>query len=141
MPKPLRIGVNALFLIPGGVGGTEIYLRNLLAAFARSPRGHEFVVFVNRETGPDIVPSLPGFRAVQTGVMAASRPRRIVYEQTRLPRVAWSQKIDVMFNPGFTAPRFLHCPNVTIIHDLQHHHHPEFFKRTDLLAWPSPTAR
>ena len=27
-----RIGVNALYLIPGGVGGTEIYLRELLAA-------------------------------------------------------------------------------------------------------------
>ena len=31
---PLRIGVNALYLIPGGVGGTEIYLRQLLAAIA-----------------------------------------------------------------------------------------------------------
>ena len=29
-----RIGVNALYLIPGGVGGTEIYLRELLAALA-----------------------------------------------------------------------------------------------------------
>ena len=28
----LRIGVNALYLIPGSVGGTEIYLRNRLAA-------------------------------------------------------------------------------------------------------------
>jgi len=28
---PLRVGVNALYLIPGGVGGTEIYLRGLLA--------------------------------------------------------------------------------------------------------------
>ena len=33
--RPLRIGVNALYLIPGGVGGTEIYLRRLLAALAR----------------------------------------------------------------------------------------------------------
>ncbi len=32
---PLRIGVNALYLIPGAVGGTEIYLRNLLKALAR----------------------------------------------------------------------------------------------------------
>ena len=34
MSRPLRIGVNALYLLPGGVGGTEIYLRNLLAALA-----------------------------------------------------------------------------------------------------------
>ena len=30
----VRIGVNALYMIPGGVGGTEIYLRELLAALA-----------------------------------------------------------------------------------------------------------
>ena len=34
MRSPLRIGVNALYLIPGGVGGTEIYLRGLLMALA-----------------------------------------------------------------------------------------------------------
>ena len=34
MPRPLRIGVNALYLIPGGVGGSEIYLRNLLSALS-----------------------------------------------------------------------------------------------------------
>jgi hypothetical protein len=31
----VKIGVNALYLIPGGVGGTEIYLRNLLVACFR----------------------------------------------------------------------------------------------------------
>ena len=35
MSDPLRIGVNALYLIPGGVGGTEIYLRSLLPALAK----------------------------------------------------------------------------------------------------------
>ena len=39
--RPLRIGVNALYLIPGGVGGTEIYLRNLLLALPPLPRDHE----------------------------------------------------------------------------------------------------
>jgi len=135
MPQSLRIGVNALYLIPGGVGGTEVYLRNLLAAFARNPRGNHYTVFINHETGPDLVPNHPAFQTVQTGVMAANRPRRIIYEQTRLVLDARTAKIDVMLNPGFTAPHFAHCPNVAIIHDLQHHHHPEFFKPNDLLAW------
>ena len=46
-----RIGVNALYLIPGGVGGTEIYLRRLLAALASIDRENEYFVFTNRETG------------------------------------------------------------------------------------------
>ena len=32
--ESLSIGINALFLIPGGVGGTEIYLRSLLRALS-----------------------------------------------------------------------------------------------------------
>ncbi len=47
----LRIGVNALYLIPGGVGGTEIYLRNLLLALAQIDKANTYVVFTNRETG------------------------------------------------------------------------------------------
>ena len=44
----LNIGVNALYLIPGGVGGTEIYLRCLLAAFARIDTINRYFVFTNR---------------------------------------------------------------------------------------------
>jgi glycosyltransferase involved in cell wall biosynthesis len=132
---PLRIGVNALYLIPGGVGGTEVYLRNLLAALAQIPHKHDFIVFLNRETGPDLVPAHPSFHAVQTGVNAASRPRRILYEQSLFLGDLRAAKIDVLFNPGFTSPHAAAIPSVTIIHDLQHHHHPEYFKPADLLAW------
>lgn len=135
MPKPLRIGVNALFLIPGGVGGTEVYLRHLLAAMAKNSRGHRFVLFLNRETGLDLVPAQSNVTAVETGVNAASRPRRILYEQTLLLRDIRAAKIDVLLNPGFTSPLLLPLPNVTVIHDLQHVRHPEYFRPGDLWAW------
>jgi hypothetical protein len=32
--KPITIGVNTLFYIPGEVGGTETYLRKTLVAMA-----------------------------------------------------------------------------------------------------------
>ena len=135
MTRKLRIGINALYLIPGGVGGTEVYLKQLLAAMARKPRGHSFVVFTNREMGSKIEVDSPSVTIVETGVNATSRPSRILYEQTGLVSAALRAKIDVMLNTGFTAPLLLPRPNVTMIHDLQHHHHPEYFKATDLLAW------
>lgn len=135
MPRPLRIGVNALYLIPGGVGGTEVYLRNILTAIAAEPREHQYVVFYNEETGPGLVPDSPAFRGVATGVRAESRPRRILYEQTGLLKQLSREKIDVVYNPGFTSPHLASCPNVTLIHDLQHHRHPEYFSPADLLAW------
>ena len=50
MARPLRIGINALYLIPGQVGGTEIYLRSLLAALAEIDERNRYWVYVNRET-------------------------------------------------------------------------------------------
>lgn len=131
----MRIGVNALYLIPGGVGGTEIYLRNLLAALAAVDRENEFVVFTNRETGPDLAPGAANFRVVQEPVRAKNRPWRIVWEQTGLVAAAHRERIDVMFNPGFTCPLLGGPPNVTVFHDLQHLRHPEYFRWFDLPFW------
>src|SRR5687767_8251926 len=115
----LRIGVNALYLIPGGVGGTEIFLRNLLAALAEIDSTNKYVIFSNRETKDDLAPSAPNFVWVQQSVTASNRPVRILWEQTRLPFAAAQHRLDVLFNPGFTAPILCPCPQVTVFHDLQ----------------------
>jgi glycosyltransferase involved in cell wall biosynthesis len=131
----MKIGVNALYLLPGEVGGTEIYLRQLLRAIAREDRDNEYLVFTNRETGSDLVPESPRFRYFPQRVAAANRPARILYEQFRLPAVLRRERVDVLFNPGFTAPCFTRIPMVTVFHDLQHARHPEYFKRIDLPFW------
>jgi glycosyltransferase involved in cell wall biosynthesis len=133
--RPLRIGVNALYLIPGGVGGTEIYLRNLLHALAVIDSTNEYVLFTNRETGCDLAPGQANFRIARHPVRASFRPARIIWEQMFLPLAAAGQHIDVLLNPGFTAPILCGCPQVTVFHDLQHKRHPEHFRWLDLLFW------
>jgi len=131
----LRIGVNALYLIPGGVGGTEIYLRRLLGAVAEVDRVNEWVVLTNRETGADLVPRASNFLHAPQGVRASNRPARILWEQTILPVAAARRRLDVLLNPGFTCPLLCPCPNVTVFHDLQHKRHPEYFRWFDLPPW------
>ncbi len=131
----IRIGINALYLIPGGVGGTEIYLRNLLAGLAAIDAENQYVVFTNRETGADLVPDHPNFLQAPQPVRARFRPARIMWEQLALPWEARKYRLNVLFNPGFTAPVLCGCPMVTIIHDLQHKRHPEYFRRVDLPFW------
>lgn len=133
--RPLRIGINALYLIPGGVGGTEIYLRNLLKGFASLDQSDRYFVFTNRETGRDLVPAAINFQHVPQAVRAAWRPGRILWEQAVLPVEASRLNLDVMFNPGFTAPLLCPCPQVTVFHDLQHKRHPEYFRWFDLPFW------
>lgn len=133
--RPLRIGVNALYLIPGGVGGTEIYLRNLLRALAGIDSTNEYVLLTNRETGRDLAPAQANFHIAGQPVRASFRPARILWEQLVLPLAIAGQHIDVLLNPGFTAPILCGCPQVTVFHDLQHKRHPEHFRGFDLLFW------
>jgi len=135
LPPMIRIGINALYLIPGGVGGTEVYLRELLAALSRVDAENEYFVFTNLETGGDLTPHRPNFHWTPQAIHARSRPMRILWEQTILPVECSRYRIDVLFNPGFTAPIFALCRCVTVFHDLQHLRHPEHFRWFDLPPW------
>jgi glycosyltransferase involved in cell wall biosynthesis len=130
-----RIGVNALYLIPGGVGGTEIYLRHLLAALAAIDAANDYYVFTNLETGADLVPRQANFHWKPQALRARFRPARILWEQLVLPLEAARCRLDVLFNPGFTAPVLAPCPLVTVFHDMQHKRHPEHFRWFDLPFW------
>ena len=138
-PFPLRIGINALYLIPGGVGGTEIYLRSLLLALASIDQRNEYFVYINSETaaeGRALIPAAsPSFHIVNCHVRARIRPYRIVWEQMLFPMRLRRDRIDVVLNPGFTAPVLSGQPLVTVFHDLQHKRHPEFFRWFDLPFW------
>jgi glycosyltransferase involved in cell wall biosynthesis len=137
--RGLRIGVNALYLIPGGVGGTEIYLGSLLRSLAAGDSRNDYFVYVNREAAAEVAGWLrdagPRFRAVLCAVRGTFRPARILYEQFVLPRRLRADRIDVLLNPGFTMPALADCPSVTVFHDLQHKRHPEFFRGLDLVFW------
>jgi glycosyltransferase involved in cell wall biosynthesis len=58
-----------------------------------------------------------------------------LWEQIALPYQAKRCRLDVMFNPGFTAPLLAACPLVTVFHDMQHKRHPEHFRWFDLPFW------
>src|ERR1700692_1984449 len=119
MARPLRIGINALYLIPGGVGGTEIYLTSLIQALACTDQRNEYFIYVNAETAveselfsfPDAASRI---HVVRCNVKAKVRPWRILWEQTVLPWWLRKYGIDVLLNPGFTAPVLAGRPMVTV---------------------------
>jgi glycosyltransferase involved in cell wall biosynthesis len=131
----MRIGINALYLIPGAVGGSEIYLRNLLRGLKDVSEGEMFYVFTNQETGPDLLPQALNFRQIPINVRASNRPWRLLWEQTVLPTAARRLGLDCLLNAGFTGPFLTRCPCVTVIYDLQHKRHPEHFRWLDRWAW------
>lgn len=134
----MKIAVNALFLLPGEVGGTETYLRRTLAEMpARLRDGEEIVVFANAENRRALAGDLrdaPRTTVVDTGLRASSRVRRVLFENLSLPRLLRAAGADVLWNPGNAAPARVPCPQATTVHDMQYRHFPEDFSRLALLA-------
>ena len=81
------------------------------------------------------MPCSPRFHLVRCPVRAKIRTLRILFEQSGLPLMLARDRIDVVLNPGYTAPFLAPCPSVTVFHDLQHKRYPEFFRRLDLPFW------
>ena len=124
MTAPLRLGVNALFYLPGEVGGSETYLLESLRALARRPDQPNVVLFSNVENDGKLRAEFPGAEVVASGVAAANRFARIPAEQILLPRLVKRARIDVLWSPGYTAPFRCACPQVVTMHDMQYKRFP-----------------
>ncbi|GAC1567955.1 MAG: glycosyltransferase family 1 protein [Vulcanimicrobiaceae bacterium] len=130
----MRIGINLLFLIPGGVGGTEIYTRALVEALARNDDRNEYFVYRNRETEPAIVPNQRNFHDRPQPLHATIRPARIAYEQAVLPICILRDRIDVVVNCGITAPLLTPKPMITVFYDVQYKHYGRFLGKLEYLV-------
>ncbi len=130
--------VNALFLVPGQVGGTETYLRRTLCALPPLLAADErLAVFANAENAAVLEADLAGaprVRVVRTGCAASSRPRRLFHENVLLPRALRREGASALWNPGNAALLRAPCPQVTTIHDMQYKRFPEDFPPAALLA-------
>jgi glycosyltransferase involved in cell wall biosynthesis len=63
-------------------------------------------------------------------LVPGSRPARLVWEQTRAPRVARDLGIDVWHGPHYTMPLGIDVPAVVTVHDMTFFDHPEWHERT-----------
>jgi len=129
----LRIGINALYLLPGRVGGSEIYVRNLVRALPQVSPGDRFVIFANRESAGVFEEISPDVEVVNCAFNAASRPARILWEQFVLPFQVRKHAIDILLSAGMTAPFICPAPSFVMIYDLQHVNLPQNFTRLQLL--------
>jgi len=125
----LRIGINALYLLPGKVGGSETYVRNLVKWLLKVAPSNDYVVFINRESSGVFESLAPGALVVECPVNATNRAARILWEQIALPFQAAKHRLDILLSAGMTAPFFSPVPSVVVIYDLQHINQPENFSR------------
>ena len=125
----MRIGINALFMLPGKVGGSETYLRNLVRELVKRSGDNTFFLFINRESEGIFDAAASRVNVVVCPVLAESRPARILWEQFILPFQVRRYKIDVLLSAGMTAPFCCPATSVLVLFDLQHINQPYNFSR------------
>jgi glycosyltransferase involved in cell wall biosynthesis len=131
-----RVGLNLLYLVPGEVGGTEVYGRRLVGELARARPDVEWVVFAARESAPSLAQEdwPAAVRIVPTAVPARIKPARVAFELSVLPVLAARHGADLLHSFGTTSPLAGRTPRVVTIHDLIFRHYRGDFPLASRLA-------
>ena len=128
----MHIGINALYLLPGKVGGAETYTRNLVKWLLAVDPHNTYSIFINEESAGIFEALAPGIAVVPCPIKATRRPVRILWEQCVLPFQVRSRKIDVLLSTGLTSPVICPATSVLVIYDLQHENQPQNFSKVYL---------
>jgi glycosyltransferase involved in cell wall biosynthesis len=113
--------------VPGETGGGETYVRRLVPALLGSSSGLRLTLFAGSEAYPSLQaePWAGDVAVVRVPVEARSRVKRVLAEQTLLPRAARRARVDLLHNTLNTAPAVPGVAQVTTIHDVIYKRFPE----------------
>ena len=127
----MRIGIDLLWVRVGICGGTESYIRNLLDGFGEFDKENEYILFVSKDNGQSFAKyeQYNHMTLKYCDMLCANQVKRILWENLHLDKVAKAEKIDVMFIPVYSKAMTYGSgiPYVSVIHDLQALHYPQYF--------------
>lgn len=113
----MNVALDARKLFDGGIG---TYIRGLLGALARDPRGDSFTALVDpRDAGRVAWPGPVAERPAVAGKYGLA-------EHWVVPREARAAGAEVLHAPHYTLPLLWNGPSVVTIHDLIHLRFPHF---------------
>jgi glycosyltransferase involved in cell wall biosynthesis len=126
----LAVGLNALHLVPGETGGSELYARRLVGALAAADDAPRLVVFAPNEAAVSLAdePWTERVEIVRVPVDARNRVRRVLAEQIILRRAVARARVPLLHNLFTTAPTLPGVPQVTTILDVIYKRFPEAHK-------------
>jgi len=81
----MRIGIDALFIHIGKLGGIEFYFRNLFNALIKNNRINKYYVFVNKKTFDDLYINNSNVHFVPCNLSGFFRVNRVLWEHFILP--------------------------------------------------------
>ena len=133
------IGIDLLWVRPKICGGTESVIRNLMNGFGTYDDKNEYILFVGRDVAGTFTyyEEYPNMRIQICDTDSMKRVKRIAWENANLDKLARKLKVEIMLIPVYSKPNSLQeekggIPYITVIHDLQALHLPEYFSKPKL---------
>jgi glycosyltransferase involved in cell wall biosynthesis len=119
----MHVAYNLMHLVPGETGGAEVYARRLLPALRELEPELQMTLFLGGSAAHEDWGE--GIEVEPLRFDPRSRVRRVLAEQTLLPRAVGRLKPDLLHNVFNTAPVVSQVPQVTTIHDVVFKRYPE----------------
>jgi glycosyltransferase involved in cell wall biosynthesis len=113
--------------IPVDLGGVGRYVVELVAAL--DALGLAVVVVCRPGAGVWVAERAPGAEVLVGPARIASRPGRLVWEQSGLPRMVRATGADVLLSPHYTMPSVTGAARVVTLHDATFFSAPEVHGR------------
>jgi glycosyltransferase involved in cell wall biosynthesis len=136
----MLIGIDLLWVRPRICGGTESATRNLINGFGMYDDKNEYMLFVGKDTAETFeeYKKYPNMKIEICDTESLKRVKRIAWENSKLDKLARSLGVDLMFVPVYSKPNSLSVekggiPYITVIHDLQALHFPEYFSKSKII--------
>jgi glycosyltransferase involved in cell wall biosynthesis len=130
----LNIGIDLLYVKHNKVGGIESYIRNLMDGFMEyADDKFKFYLFTSLDNCESFTNYFknPNFNNVLCNIESNRVAKRLIWETLHIDSLAKRNNIDLMFIPVYNKPFFTFSgiPYVTVIHDLQILHYPQYFSK------------
>jgi len=126
----MKIGINAVAPTPGNIGGSEVYVINLLDKLGTLDPENEYYIFVSKNNAELYNFSFPNYRKVVCDVNSSSTYARIFYEHVKLPGVVKKYKLDLFHAPQTTAPFRVPHNAIVTIHETIRFSHPNLIPKS-----------
>jgi glycosyltransferase involved in cell wall biosynthesis len=121
----MRIGLNALYWRPDGMGGTQTYLFELLNALLKANDEDEFVVFVPAAGANRLPVQSQRVTVVPAPARLRGRGMHLAWEFTGFRESVRKSGVEVLHSLGYLAPPIGSVPQVVTVLDLVHYWFPD----------------
>jgi glycosyltransferase involved in cell wall biosynthesis len=135
----VRIALNAQLLSfeqSYRSGGINRVIYHLLRELGRDPRGHQFDVFVPR---PPLTEGFERMTFHATGAATSSPAKRVLWEQTILPRELARLRPDLVHGLAYALPVGWRGPSIVSIYDLSFLLFPKAFNAANRIYLTATT--